>query len=455
MEYADWLKANSAPKKYAHFDVRVSVADVERKIQNPQFIIHHGFYPFIHYTQVTHRYKHDHGRNDKNREICYSAHIDRCIYQYYAYLLNERYNTRVMDDGLHEVAVAYRNNLGKTNIHFAKAAFDFIRQCQSCYIMIGDFTDFFGRLEHHYLKQQLCRLLDVASLPDDYYAVFKNITRYSKWELSSLLEINHLKDTVKDRKILNNQRTVLTYEQFKKYRTSCIKKAEGSAGIPQGSAISAVLANIYMLDADKVINDYVISNGGMYMRYSDDFIIIIPASGEEWGTHYQWIKKYLNSVPGVELQTEKTQLFRFYDATVLSCNSVFEPKIPDVQNRIQFLGFSFDGRNITIRDKTISKYYHKLYRKAKYIPRHHYTSPKGNRISCKKLYELYSDKGSRPQKSSDGKRYIKHGNFLTYVRKAQIVFANEPINRSTKNHMRKIRCALSPLLETVNKEPDS
>ena len=34
--------------------------------------------------------------------------------------------------------------------------------------------------------------------------------------------------------------------------------------IPQGSSISAVLANIYMIEADKKINEYVVSLGGMY-----------------------------------------------------------------------------------------------------------------------------------------------------------------------------------------------
>ena len=47
-------------------------------------------------------------------------------------------------------------------------------------------------------------------------------------------------------------------------------------GIPQGSPISAVLANIYMLDFDYEINKYLESIGGIYRRYSDDMVAICP-----------------------------------------------------------------------------------------------------------------------------------------------------------------------------------
>ena len=55
-----------------------------------------------------------------------------------------------------------------------------------------------------------------------------------------------------------------------------IVKNPNSYGIPQGSPISALLANVYMLDIDKKIYEIVTGHNGMYMRYSDDFIIILP-----------------------------------------------------------------------------------------------------------------------------------------------------------------------------------
>ncbi|OAB33137.1 hypothetical protein PMSD_15605 [Paenibacillus macquariensis subsp. defensor] len=55
-----------------------------------------------------------------------------------------------------------------------------------------------------------------------------------------------------------------------------IKPHSDNFGVPQGSAISAVLSNIYMLDFDKIVNDNVTEKNGLYMRYSDDFIVILP-----------------------------------------------------------------------------------------------------------------------------------------------------------------------------------
>src|SRR5690606_31674233 len=48
------------------------------------------------------------------------------------------------------------------------------------------------------------------------------------------------------------------------------------AGIPQGLPISAVLANLYMYDADQRIQQSIRKLGGTYRRYSDDILLIVP-----------------------------------------------------------------------------------------------------------------------------------------------------------------------------------
>lgn len=87
------------------------------------------------------------------------------------------------------------------------------------------------------------------------------------------------------------------------------------------------------------------------------------------------------------------------------------------KNEIDYLGFTFDGKEITIRDKTISKYYYRLYRKLKTIVKNEGYTPSGKRISCKNLYEKYTVKGAH-LKDSNG--HIK-GNFISYVQRAQKV----------------------------------
>ena len=98
-------------------------------------------------------------------------------------------------------------------------------------------------------------------------------------------------------------------------------------------------------------------------------------------------------------------------------------------NVINFLGFSFDGKNVRIRSKTNSKYYYRMYRKARFISKCDGYASKGTHISERNLYEKYSERG------------MNKGNYLSYVRRAQKEFGSEQyesISRDTKNHMRKI-----------------
>ncbi len=448
MELEEWKEKNAKARKYAHFDDKVSLEKVWDYISSPSNIKRHGFYPFIHYEKKFNKFKKENGKGsikEKSRHLCYSAHIDRYIYSYYGYLLNQEYNRYLEEHNMSMVAVAYRDNLHKSNIHFAKMAFDCIRECSECFVIIGDFSNFFDSLDHNYLKKQMCNVLGVNMLSPDYYAVYKNITRYSIWELTELLKINDLEDTEEDIQKLNSRRKVLSGDEFKRYKSKYIRKHEKNYGIPQGSAISAVLANVYMIKADEQMKQLVAEHNGLYMRYSDDFIVILPQISDIiFKSMLNRIKYIIKSVPNLVLQPEKTQLYKYKGKELNSCNACFLKDVPNGKNEIDYLGFTFDGKEITIRDKTISKYYYRLYRKLKTIVKNDGFTSSGKKISCKNLYEKYSVKGAH-LKDIDG--YIK-GNFITYVHRAQKVFGeNEPIDRKTKRHMLKIRRTLDEVFK--------
>lgn len=310
MDIEEWKKKNSGVKSYAHFDKRVSIDQVWDYITSTQKVSKHSFYPFIHYQKRFIKYSKQSGVKPKERELCYSAHIDRCIYQYYGFILNQLYNERVEKDGFSDSTAAYRDNLKKSSIHFAKRAYDFIRTQEACYVIVGDFTHFFDSLDHKYLKKQLCGLLNCKELPTDYYAVFKNITKYAKWDLNDLLKLNGLADTPEGIKTLNNQAQVLTLSDFKSHKSQFVVSNKESFGIPQGSAISAVLSNVYMLEFDKQIRQYVNTYGGMYMRYSDDFIIALPKNeASDFSVQLSWIQGMIASIKNLKLQPKKHNYF--------------------------------------------------------------------------------------------------------------------------------------------------
>lgn len=431
MDLNQWLEKSNSIKKYAHFDRRVSIKTVWNEIKEPQNIITHAFLPFIHSPLIFHKYSKQKGRKDKIRQLYYSSHYDRCIYQYYSYLLNERYNIKADEAGINQTSIAYRTNLHKSNIHFAKEAFDFIKEQHSCFIIVGDFKDFFDSLDHSYLKSQLCSVMGTERLPEDYYKVFRSITKYSYVDFSEILKYYKKPDTVASRKELNKKDIILPIQTLRKM--NIIESNKKSYGIPQGSAISAVLSNIYMFEFDQNINKFIKQYNGKYLRYSDDTIFVLPVTAEsEIQKIHLEIRNIISKIPNLTLQAEKTKLYYYNDGKLLNKDSLIDGRAND-KNIIDYLGFSFDGRNISLRDKTLSKYYYRMYKKADTVVKLRGVSPKGNIISNKNLYKTYSLKGAKGGQ-------ISKGNFLSYVKRCKKVFgANEKVGKVLNTHYGKIR----------------
>ena len=422
--WVDFVKHHNDTKPYAHFDLRVSLSmpSIRKYVMDQAQIATHSFYPFIHFEKKNSRY----GKKGpkKPRELYYCSHLDRCVYQRYAFLLNYQYNNWVCENNIDDVAIAYRDNLGKNNIDFAKNAFDAIRSFPQCFILVGDFTNFFDNLEHQYLKKMICEVLGVERLPQDYFSVFKNITRFSSWDWKDIVKAAGENITERGvRSKINSKDTVLTKEQFQKNKND-IKKNVSGVGVPQGSPISAVLSNIYMIEFDKDIKRYVTAKGGTYMRYSDDFIIVLPYERDaEIADFTSCIFSYVESMKGlIDLQKEKTSCYTYKNEVVYK---------GDQPSSINYLGFLFDGKNIRIRPRAITKYYYRMRRKARTIGRSNWTSSKGRHISAKELYSIYSQNDEKQT-------------FIDYARKAKGILKlnDREADALIKHHKRKIAMAI-------------
>ena len=426
--FENWLEKASVIKGYAHFDERVALKSIISRISQPSYIEHHAFKPFIHYSQIFEKFSKQE-RKEKIRELYYSSHQDRCIYQYYSHILDELYIKRVQSDNISDVAIAYRTDLHKNNIHFAKQAFDFIKSQKQCIIMVGDFTNFFDNLQHQYLKYQLCNLLGCTTLPNDFYKVFRSITKFSYVNLVDILSYYKLEDTFANRRDLNSKDVIMPIQELRKNK-NLIHTNVNAFGIPQGSAISAILSNIYMLDFDKSIHEYVKLQNGLYLRYSDDSIFIFPIENKtEFLTHYNFLMNSIKAIPNLELQKEKTKLY-FYSNNSLENIDTLIGNESNGKNIIDYLGFSFNGKKVSIRDKTIGKFYYRAYHKADTIAKWKWFTPKGNFVTGEKLYKTYTIKGA----------HEKPGNFLTYVKRSTRCFGKEEnVSHILNVHLGKIK----------------
>ena len=131
-------------------------------------------------------------------------------------------------------------------------------------------------------------------------------------------------------------------------------------------------------------------------------------------------------IPNLKLNEDKTEHF-FYN------NGKIE-KIKGQSNLINYLGFTFDGRIVHIRDKSLFKFYCRAYRKIKRIKEN--TDEKSFNAGKKAIYHSYTHLGAS--------KYSKdHGNFLTYAYKADEIFSKSKVLESgirnqVKRHWYKI-----------------
>lgn len=428
-------------KNYTHFDKKISINKVIDDITNPIWVSQHGFYPFIHIKMKYFKYnKLKREKNTKYRDIYYASHIDSYIYKYYGDILNNKYNDLVNKLQINDVATAYRNNhRGKSNIHFAKEVIDFIKTQEKAFIYVADFTKFFDNLDHKYLKKQLQTTLRKSNLPNDFYAVFKNITKFSWAEKTNIESVLKKKYKYNDRIKKFTKFRYFDEKDFRRFRESDkdnIQSNKSGYGIPQGAGLSSVCSNIYLLDFDKQINDYIKSNNGLYRRYCDDLIIVIPFDEKvknfDCNIHMDFINKIKDKIPNLIIQQEKT------DKLIYSHNQILDENLE--QSHLDYLGFTFDGYNVKIREKSIFKFYSRAYKKIRLS--NWKTTEHRRKKHRKSLYTKYSHLGKQKK---------GYGNFLSYVSRAQEIFdenstTNNLMEHQVKNHWKYINRKLKPHL---------
>jgi hypothetical protein len=172
-------------KHYPHFDRRLSLAEAEAIVSDPDRVASNKFYPFFLYHETWQPFRSaDTGKPElKSRPIRYAARRDAYILMHYRKIVSEKYEQRLSDLGISECPIAYRkvrkpSGGGKCNIDFAKDAFDEIKKQGDCVAIALDIKGYFENLDHAKIKEIWCDLLGVVRLPADHFAVFKNVTKY-------------------------------------------------------------------------------------------------------------------------------------------------------------------------------------------------------------------------------------------------------------------------------------
>jgi hypothetical protein len=362
-------------KTYPHFDPPLTDSAATALVSDPLLVRKHAFFPFIEYSEGWTKYaaKGLKGK-PKSRPIMYAARRDSCIYSYYRGLLSDAYERELASRGIGQSVLAYRriprrgSKGNKSNIHFANDAFSEILKMGDCLVYTLDISKFFESLSHICLKRLWTKILGLKTMPSDHYQVFRNVTRYASVNREALYKALGFIGT----KWVGTKHAVgylvrrvplhlCSGKVFREKVVPLVKTNTTNYGIPQGSPISDVLANLYLLEFDTQIADHMAKVGGSYRRYSDDILVIVPGHGDDLVARLAEIETFLRGCGDkLKIQPTKTTVHKF------SCSGGAE--FPTCQllsgsagkNGLEYLGFRFDGRKVFIRDSTRSRLQRKM-----------------------------------------------------------------------------------------------
>lgn len=393
-------------RQYLHFDNRIlhlTRKDAE-SVWNPGDVAKHDFYPFIRFTKSVKRYKRIPGtrksrRETKLRPIEYAAHFDALIYSWYSELISERYESRIAAEDISDNVIAYRSLQGRNNVDFASEVFDFVKTHPTYVVAAFDVKDFYGTINHKLLKKEWRELFEFQELPSDHYKVYHSLTtcrRVAIEQLRKVFGFGYKGAPPKSR--------ICTPEEFrdKVVKRGLLLPPTPGKGIPQGSTISCVLSNVYMLPLDKTMVQHVSDVGGMYRRYSDDIIVIVPETG------FQSTLTLLQGAVDerqLRLNGDKTEKRKFSSEsgrlTALDWTK-------NVRSDLQYLGLEFDGENVRLRHAGIAKTQRRaaqtVRRSVRWARRHKRPVPKNMLLTKftrrgKDNYLAYADRAAKQTRS--------------------------------------------------------
>lgn len=468
-------------KGYTHLDAPFTPKQklwLYSYVTNKDAIAHHAFLPLIRRTVTTHPFKLNEERTrkkkKKKRKLTFASHMDAAIFAYYAEKLQVDYENYIKRTGIGDVVTAYRkvksesHKGNKCNIDFAYDVFSYIKENLTenspMDVVTFDIKGFFDNLNPEILKEKWKKVIGKKHLDNDEYAIFKHVTNYSyvnEIELFRLFKERIICRT-KRGNIVRRKVKHTNYLRDKDAIAYCMKKdiaeirekglirrKKEDNGIPQGLPISSTLANVYMIDFDKEIKCVVDESGGIFRRYSDDIIVACPKGAS---SHIKDLIMQKIGDVSLTIEESKTNLYHFTKKDgIVKCMH----ENHGTNDILKYLGFSFDGNHILLKNSSICKFYYKMH---KSVMRSVYFAIHINNKTRGKMFErhlisrfTYAGANRHPiyRRSSKGKTFYRiknkktYGNFLTYVEKASHIMHEPRIKKQLRRCASKLRKSIS------------
>jgi RNA-directed DNA polymerase len=412
----------SKERNYIHFDLPLNVASRTGISFTSEEILNHSFWPLLGFTSVERRAKKDStGKlvvEDKERPIKFGSHGDAALLEWYTRELSFKYELYLKSQEYSSSILAYRSGLGD-NIDLAKSLFDEIRYRKNCVAVAVDIKGFFDHINHDNLKACLIDVTGQNSLDKADYRIFQRMARF-EWVESDLLRARLGEKYGKRGRICSSRQF---REIVRGLKPSLINVNPAGHGIPQGTPLSGLYANISMAKFDCAVFSRLKAIGGSYRRYSDDIAVLV-SSDHTADEVLKIINDELLRI-GLWLSDRKTEIREF-----VSVNGTLSSTKP-----FQYLGFTFDGQNTRIRQSSLNRYYSKMHLgvRAKIRAAKNQEIERDN-IFLRQLFKKYTHFG-------------RNRNFPRYAYRAARKLAAPEINRQLRRHMSIFKKALRYYLD--------
>lgn len=415
------------------------------------------------------------GRQGKSKErpIRYASRRDAAIFGYYRHILAAKYEEQLKEVGLTDNILAYRRVLGaggrgKSNIDFAYEAFCVARNLGNCCAVALDVSSFFESIDHQQLKRRWCDLLGVAKLPADHFKVFEAITSYSAVNRLSVYErlgfVGPKRKARDGTDIVGYLRRredipvqLCTGDQFRATiaggggSKSLITTNRKPYGIPRGSPISDLLANVSLFEFDRAVAQRVNALGGRYFRYSDDILIVAPISSSQALELEEWVRfSIADHGPKLKIKPEKSAVFEYLGT---GSDQTWQHVMGQQgRNGLEYLGFRYDGRKIFLRNSTISNLHRKAAASAKrlaYSLVRQYPGKSAGEILDAFNLSAFIQRFGRVREFETKAYDIRNWTFWTYARRASAAMGTlgTPIHGQLRNHRRHLHEHIRRALE--------
>jgi hypothetical protein len=153
------------------------------------------------------------------------------------------------------------------------------------------------------------------------------------------------------------------------------------------------------------------------------------------------------TVPGVKPHPDKTKAFAVEDGRVRQLPIGQGANTSRPATRIDYLGFTFDGRQVRMRQRTVGRYYRRVYHRIRQM--YAYGRPSKRRVEG--LYVDFSKWGSSPLRNRRVRELLgktnSHSNFIMYAQRAQRAFPDDDVLSDVRRHKRKMRKRSNRMLD--------